>query len=48
MHSQGDNANGVARLGENPSFVFVLYQFLVDRARENDYSGELSRSIFEV
>ena len=41
-------SNTSNRLGENPSFIFVLYQFLVDRAKENDYAGELSRSAFEV
>lgn len=37
-----------SRLGENPTFLLILYQFLVDRFKESDYTGSLVASILEV
>ncbi|EON68511.1 hypothetical protein W97_07769 [Coniosporium apollinis CBS 100218] len=34
--------------GENRSLVFVCQQFMVDRIREADYNGELSRAALEL
>lgn len=36
------------RSSENAAFLYLLYQFLLDRYKENDFDGLLSRSILEV
>ncbi|GAB7351613.1 hypothetical protein MBLNU459_g2228t3 [Dothideomycetes sp. NU459] len=33
---------------ENAAFLYLLYQFLLDRFKENDFEGPLSRSILEI
>ncbi|KAK4980907.1 hypothetical protein LTR66_010292 [Elasticomyces elasticus] len=33
---------------ENVAFLFLLYQFLSDRLKEDDHNGEMSRSILEI
>ena len=38
----------VEKLGENPQLLVVLYQFLHDRIRENEYTGSLIASILEL
>lgn len=38
----------VCRLGENPGFLLVFYQFVADRFKESEYTGSLIASILEV
>ncbi|EMC92347.1 hypothetical protein BAUCODRAFT_78523 [Baudoinia panamericana UAMH 10762] len=38
----------VDNLGQNQSLVFVCYQFLLDRFKEDDLNGSLSRAILEL
>ncbi|KAL1310707.1 hypothetical protein AAFC00_000965 [Neodothiora populina] len=34
--------------GENASFLYLLYQFLLDRFKEEDFDGRLTRAILEI
>ncbi|KAK5162404.1 hypothetical protein LTR04_003851 [Oleoguttula sp. CCFEE 6159] len=45
---QHGNTMIVENFGLNAPFLFLLYQFLIDRSREGDYDGELSRVILEI
>lgn len=36
------------RLGENPAFLLVFYQFLGDRFKDGEYSGGFIASMLEV
>lgn len=36
------------RLGENPAFIIIFYQFLADRFKESEYTGGFIGSILEV
>ncbi|KAF2137255.1 uncharacterized protein K452DRAFT_112842 [Aplosporella prunicola CBS 121167] len=38
----------IRTLGGNVSFLFVAYQFLADRIRENEYNDAFSKSILEL
>lgn len=38
----------VELLGENPSLIFLCYQFLLDRFKEDDLNGPLPRVILEL
>lgn len=34
--------------GENKPFLFLLYQFLADRVRDQEYNGNLSNAVLEI
>ena len=36
------------RLGENPAFLLIFYQFLADRFKDSEYTGSLVASMLEV
>ena len=36
------------RLGENPAFLLIFYQFLADRFKDSDYTSSFVNSILEV
>lgn len=38
----------VFRFGENAALLYLLYQFLLDRFKEDDLDGPLTRAILEV
>lgn len=40
--------NWLSRFSVNVSFLYLLYQFLVDRFKDEDYDGPLTRAILEV
>ena len=50
MHSQLRilRADVFVRLGENPGFLLIFYQFLADRFKDSEYTGSLIAGILEV
>ncbi|KAL8647878.1 MAG: hypothetical protein Q9226_006247 [Calogaya cf. arnoldii] len=38
----------IEKIGENPTFLAVLYSFILDRAKEADYAGSLVTAIMEL